>query len=261
MSKRRRRTLKQQDFLFDRVRVRELSKLARLRHPDGHGDYILPDTPAGRYLAIAIITHFQRRPGKRGEWLFQFCRERAPWLDPDEIDVTQLRPCKAEKLGARLQLTAAERTAPGIVSIAPCDQTAEQRATQRKERRRQRERDRRRQKREAKGGMTRAQWEANSKSRGRPWELEGVSRATWYRRRGKPAPVASAALCKDAAPNAETGTVPCKELLLVGTQPVSRGNGTAEKGVGEQGATGTLVDVLSALWGASRPGAPASRLH
>ena len=33
---------------------------------------------------------------------------------------------------------------------------------------------------------------------------------------------------------APTGTVASKEYLLVDTQPVSRGNGTAEKGVGEQ---------------------------
>ena len=72
---RRRRTLKQQDFLFDRLRVRDLSELARLRHPDGHGDYVLPDTPAGRHLALAIITHWLRRPGERGKWLFQFCHD------------------------------------------------------------------------------------------------------------------------------------------------------------------------------------------
>ena len=172
---RRRRTLKQQDFLFDRLRVRDLSELARLRHPDGHGDYVLPDTPAGRHLALAIITHWLRRPGERGKWLFQFCHDRAPWLDPNEIDVTQLRPSKAQKLGGKLQLTIAERTQLHITTIAPCDQTPEQGATLRKERRRQRERDRRRRKQEAKNGMTRAQWEATSKSRTRPWEAEGAS--------------------------------------------------------------------------------------
>ena len=121
MSKRR-RTLKQQDFLFDRLRVRDLNELARLRHPDGHGNYVLPDTPAGRHLALAIIKHWLRRPSERGKWPFQFCRDRAPWLDPDEMDV--LRPCKAQKLGTRLQLTSAERTRLHITTIAPCDQTA-----------------------------------------------------------------------------------------------------------------------------------------
>jgi hypothetical protein len=32
----------------------------------------------------------------------------------------------------------------------------------------------------------RAQFEARSISRQRPWEVEGVSRATWYRRRRRP---------------------------------------------------------------------------
>ena len=38
--------------------------------------------------------------------------------------------------------------------------------------------------------VLRADWEANSLMRSRPWELLGMSRATWYRK-GKPSPEAS----------------------------------------------------------------------
>ena len=36
--------------------------------------------------------------------------------------------------------------------------------------------------------VPRAEWEANSISRAKPWEALGMSRATWYRK-GKPEPV------------------------------------------------------------------------
>lgn len=231
--KSRRLSHRQQDFLLDRRRVSELSKLARLRHPDRQGDYVLPET--ARHLAMAIITHLLRRPGAKGAIIFQFCHERAPWLDPNEIDMAQLLPSKAEALGKRLQLTTAERTQLGITTIAPCDQTAEQRAAARKERRRQYDRERQRQKREAERGMTRAQWEAaHSLSRSKPWEAEGVSRRTWYRRRG-------------------TGTSPSKEHFLPGEQPVPPSNGTAGRG-GRVGRPATVLETLVALIRPSRQG-------
>jgi hypothetical protein len=48
------------------TRIRELSRIARKQYPDGHGDYVLPETPTGRHLAIALI-HLSRscRPAQR----------------------------------------------------------------------------------------------------------------------------------------------------------------------------------------------------
>jgi hypothetical protein len=232
MRKRKRRSLKQEHFLLDRERISELSRIARRSHPDGHGDYLLPETKTGRHLAVAILTHLLQRPCARGVTTFQFCRERAPWLDPDEIGIDGLCPIKAQELGDRLQLTAAERTELHITTIAPCDQTPKQRAALRKERRRQYDRERQRRKREAKAGMSRAQYLAASKSRTRPWEAEGVSRRTWYRRRG-------------------TSTSHSKEPLLLSEQPVPTGNGTAvAQGRALRGrATGASV---TAAWMAER---------
>lgn len=176
---RRRYSRKIDGFSFDALRFRELNKLARHRHPDG-SDYMLPEAPSVRHLAVAIITH--QRPNNKLRWLIWFCRERAPWLDPNEINIAQLYPDKAEPLGKKLQLTAAERTSLRITTIAPCDQTPAEREAARKERKRQRDRDRRRRQRAAAGGIPRAQYEATSKSQKRPWEAEGMSKRTWYRR-------------------------------------------------------------------------------
>jgi hypothetical protein len=218
---RKRRSRKQLDFLFDRARVGELSKLARLRHPDGGGDYTLPETPTARHLAIAIITHLLRRPGGKAMTLFQFCRERAPWLDPDEVGLARLRSDKALALGDKLRLTAAERTHLRIRTIAPCDQTAEQRAALQRERKRARDRERQRQKREAAGRMTRRQYEATSMSQTRPWEALSMSRRTWERRRLSgtlPSPTVSAAPLRDR----DASPSPSSKLSVWGDTLASR---------------------------------------
>jgi hypothetical protein len=170
-------------LLLDRLRTCELNRLARHRHPDGQGDYALPDTPTGHNLALAIVAHRLRRPGDQRKWIFQFCRQRASWLVPDEIEVAWLHPEKAKPLGDKIQLTAAERSLLRITTIAAWDQTAEQRLVLGKERKRERERERRRKKRAAAGCTPREQYEAGSKERTRPWEADGISKRTWYRRR------------------------------------------------------------------------------
>ena len=43
---------------------------------------------------------------------------------------------------------------------------------------------RRREKARAAGSIERAEYESQSLNRQKPWETEGVSRATWYRRHG-----------------------------------------------------------------------------
>jgi hypothetical protein len=42
--------------------------------------------------------------------------------------------------------------------------------------------------REKKGKLTRSNYLANSLTRVKPWEVEGISRATWYRRKTEPKP-------------------------------------------------------------------------
>ena len=166
------------------TRVRELSRLARDQYPDGLGDYTLPETPIGQHLAIALITHLHRAGQRNGQWLYNFCSERVPWLDPDEIDATKLLPDKAPILGKKLELTAERRDKLHITSIAPCDQTPEQRAAIRKARKRERDREYRRRKRIKANSMRRDQWlAAHSSERDQPWLRHGISRATFFRQK------------------------------------------------------------------------------
>jgi hypothetical protein len=87
------------------TRVRELSRFARKQYPDGHGDYMLPETPEGRHLALALICCLARAGQRNGPWLFDFCCMRVPWLDPDTIDPARLIPDDAQTLGRKIGLT------------------------------------------------------------------------------------------------------------------------------------------------------------
>jgi hypothetical protein len=88
---------------------------------------------------------------------------------------------RADKLGARLRLTEAERHRLRITTIGAIDLTKDERKARRRHRARHRDELRRRRK----GAKTRADYEANSISRNKPWERLGMSRAKWYRA-GKP---------------------------------------------------------------------------
>jgi hypothetical protein len=92
-----------------------------------------------------------------------------------------IRPIRwrADKLGALLNLTDAERTQARVTTIGSVDVSKEERA----KRRRERKRLRKERKRRAKGALPRERYLANSLSRQSPWEAAGMSRATWYRQR------------------------------------------------------------------------------
>jgi hypothetical protein len=66
---------------------------------------------------------------------------------------------------------------------------ARKRQARRKRLKLERDRERKRQKRRAAGAMLRANYEAQSLSKLKPWEAEGVSRRTWYRQRREMAQV------------------------------------------------------------------------
>jgi hypothetical protein len=78
-----------------------------------------------------------------------------------------------------LEITADERWRCSITTMDPIDETrAERRSLQRQSDRERKERERR-----AKGVTPRAEWEAKSLSRMKPWLALGISRRTWERRR------------------------------------------------------------------------------
>jgi hypothetical protein len=86
------------------------------------------------------------------------------------------------ELGEMLNLTKAERVEFKIWQILPCDETtAERRVWLRK-----RDAEQKANRRRMQGSNSRVVWlMKNNLSKTKPWEAEGISRKTWYKRQAK----------------------------------------------------------------------------
>jgi hypothetical protein len=103
-----------------------------------------------------------------------------PWLNPEVAGILA-RPMRwnASHLGALLSVTPEERQRLGLTTIGSRGTTKEERKAESLRRRRKRQKA----KRWASGMIPREQYEAQSLSRMKPWQREGISRRTWERRR------------------------------------------------------------------------------
>jgi hypothetical protein len=90
-------------------------------------------------------------------------------------------PLSRYEVGQLIGLTKEQRRNLDIRLIYAIDETAEERVALKLERRRRRKRDAAR----AKGSVPRAEYEADSAERNKPWVKLGMSRRSWYRK-GKP---------------------------------------------------------------------------
>jgi hypothetical protein len=90
----------------------------------------------------------------------------------------------AERAGQLLELTSEERDNIGIVTIEASNESRAARAERKLMNKRIRDRERKSEKRRDAGRLARTEYEAKSLSRLKPWEAEGISRRTWYGRRG-----------------------------------------------------------------------------
>ncbi|WP_369723087.1 hypothetical protein AB8Z38_03100 [Bradyrhizobium sp. LLZ17] len=147
----------------------------------------LPDDDAGRDDAFVMVNALAWRPNAQRRipsWLSLW----APWMPADEVQALTAKliakPYRwgPDTIGKRLNLMDVDRTRLKITTIGGVDVGKAERLARRKQRARQREEQRRR----ANGSKTRAEYEAQSVSRSKPWEALGMSRARWYRL-GKPA--------------------------------------------------------------------------
>jgi hypothetical protein len=146
------------------------------------------------------------------------------WLDTETRDyILSLGPYwyNDRSLGDHLELYDEDRERLGIRTIEACDVTFEQRKEINREKKIRRLEKQRRQS----GVKPREQYEAQSLSRTKPWEIDKISRRTWERRRHRPA-VASPSLSSlsysqrlalaspsRSAPNA--ATTPCRRMADV----------------------------------------------
>jgi hypothetical protein len=144
----------------------------------------LPDDDAGKDDALVMAHHLAMMSGDQRTRMKSWLVIRAPWMSADEmeklIDTVITKPIRwrADKLAARLNLREAERARLGIKTIGAVDMTKAEREAARQARKRKAKREGRR----ARGMKSRAEYEAAALGHGRPWEAEGVSKATWYRR-------------------------------------------------------------------------------
>jgi len=181
------------------LRVAELERLALDRYGERFPDCI-PDTPDGRKLIRAVAEHLviQRGAADPKRRVAGWCAARVRWMTERQalaVATHALNPDKrlnkgrnahgglqmadAEVLGGYVGLKMKTRTRLKITTIGATDCSREQR----KLLRRAKQRDCKTKCRRARGQVTRSEYLANSLSRTKPWEQDGISRATWFRKR------------------------------------------------------------------------------
>lgn len=135
------------------------------------------------YLRAAAFT-------KSGQDIRAWARKWMPWLPVEEIEpimaeaAKRRRMMRADGVAGLLRVSLDERTRLELKTIGACDIDRGMRLAMARQRKRERDRERQRAKRAAENRMDRASYEAGSLEKEKPWEAEGISRRTWYRRRG-----------------------------------------------------------------------------
>lgn len=218
----------------------EVESLIRHRH----GHYI-PDTSGTDDMPIVL--GYLYTISASGEEPRGWSRRWMPWFsDPDALKEAE-RLCQrsrakmtvvvsAEDAGKNVVLTLSERELLGITTIAPFDVSKKEAQKLAADRKRQRDRERQRQKRQARGVKPRAEYLAKSAEAQKPWEAEGVSRRTWYRRQSigtSPSqpriydPVEATHLCQreKASPKGELGQGSATLAGIQGAEPSGAGEG------------------------------------
>ena len=157
-------------------RVRELNRVYYDQFPYG-----LPHNSLGvKYCKYILRTMaFFLSNSQRADWL----NENAPWLEtPIRNYLLDLAPhwYSGASLGQHLELENEARERLRAWSIKATDVTDEERVKTNREKNRIASERRRRKK----GAKPRAQYEAESTSQTKPWEAQGISRRTWYRKDG-----------------------------------------------------------------------------
>ena len=170
-------------------RLRQGNMIRLCRHRYGTE---LPDDDAGRdslfdllcIASLAIVDPVRK--------MANLIEVQAPWVSDTDctamVDAVNRAPVPerwriAKTLGHRHRITNLERERLKLWMIAPCDMRSEELAEQR----RAKDKLRKRRKRLEQKCLTQkaylAQF-ANSINQTKPWEADGISKATWYRRRG-----------------------------------------------------------------------------
>lgn len=159
------------------MRMREIEAIITSRHGS-----VLPETDdADLYIEAAAFS-------LSGQDMPSWCRKWAPWAGPEIIDPIvakaskRRRMMRADGVAGLLMVTMSERRRLGLKTIGACDMSKDDRLALARERKRARDRKRMEEKRAGENRKDRKSYEAQSLSTLKPWEAEGISRPTWYRR-------------------------------------------------------------------------------
>ena len=165
-----------------RQRFGDIRRILRDRYK-----HTLPDDDAGRedlhelLLPISLGPEHERKMQNAIEtWApWMAAEEAGQFIDRINRTPVYLRKPTGRELGERIGLQNWQREALHIRTIRPIDMTDEQLLEQRKAKARKREQRRRL----AAGRKTREAYLASALSRKKPWEVDGIGRRTWERRR------------------------------------------------------------------------------
>ncbi|MFC5421049.1 hypothetical protein ACFPOB_15940 [Bosea eneae] len=203
------------------IRMAELYRLAIFRHQFGVS--LSPDQWAFALAATLASAPAEKvRYGKRGQsyqWhgldgasLFYWIEEcRLGRFSLEEVTtimaaVERWRErngftlIRSDVLARMLSVTAEERWLCRITTIGAIDETAQEREARARTDKNTRERERNRTKRAGKH-KPRAVYLDQSLSARKPWEVEGISRATWYRRQRETSVLPCVSIDKGTATN------------------------------------------------------------
>lgn len=187
VTRERRRERRRKHSAPAHIRISELERI----FSHWYGTF-LPDDAEGRHMLAAYADSICFTAGSVLEKLVGFIRARAPWALPEAEAIAEAAELAsvwqdADEMANRIRLSLADRDLLKVGTIGAVEVTKRQRKALQKKKRRDRETARRR----AKGAKPRAEYEAQSISRAKPWEALGISGRTWYRRRAKEAGVTS----------------------------------------------------------------------
>jgi hypothetical protein len=160
------------------IRIRDIERVLVFNYRGGP----LTDDSAGREDLVIMIHHLIKT-GSNRHGIHRWAQRLAPWASTEVLDdmiveaETWPRIWNADELAAELGLTFATRTALGVTTIGSVDLDKAARESRQAELSRLRKEAARR----TKGAKPRAEYEAKSANRNKPWVSEGKSRATYYR--------------------------------------------------------------------------------
>ncbi|WEJ32000.1 hypothetical protein [Devosia sp. SD17-2] len=176
----------QWQFSLPLLRLREIEWVITSRHGK-----LIPDPydtdDVDMCLAYARAVEASKTPQDLVHW----SRRWMPWAPAAEIDRIVLqegwrqKPAGADHVATMIYVSAAERQALGLRTIGAYDVTKEQRLATAADAKRERDKQRQAERRRAEGRVDRQTYLESSLSAQKPWETLEMSRAKYYRLKGR----------------------------------------------------------------------------